>query len=102
MDKEKRNYSLQSIRAGDNSTGEKIIEGHAAVFGQVAKIGDSFYEVIERGAFPEPFRRLVSAFLAEKGGFLFCWHNYCFSCRKNNKSSQMRGTFIFFVTFVAK
>lgn len=53
MDKEKRNYSLQSIRAGDNSTGEKIIEGHAAMFGQVAKIGDSFYEVIERGAFSE-------------------------------------------------
>lgn len=53
MDTEQRNYCLQSIRAGDNSTGEKIIEGHAAVFGQVAKIGDSFYEVIDFGAFPE-------------------------------------------------
>lgn len=51
MDTELRNYGLQSIRAVPNSTGEKIIEGHAAVFGQVVQIGESFYEMIERGAF---------------------------------------------------
>lgn len=53
MDTEQRNYGLQSIRAVPNSAGEKIIEGHAAVFGQVVQIGESFYEVIERGAFDE-------------------------------------------------
>lgn len=40
----------QEFRAlGDDS--EKIIEGHAAVFEQLADISGVFYEVIERGAF---------------------------------------------------
>lgn len=47
---EKRICGLE-IRTVGNEHGEKIIEGHAAVFGQVANIGNQFYEVIERGAF---------------------------------------------------
>lgn len=49
---EKRAYSFMEIRAETDSRQEKIIEGHAAVFGQKTKIGECFYEVIERGAFP--------------------------------------------------
>jgi hypothetical protein len=36
------------------------------------------------GTFPEPFRRLVSAFLAEKGGFFFCWHISDFEAKIGN------------------
>ena len=47
---EKRICGLE-IRTVSNERGEKIIEGHAVVFGQVANIANQFYEVIERGAF---------------------------------------------------
>lgn len=47
---EKRCFSKQEFRALEND-GEKIIEGHAAVFNQKTIIGNCFYEVIERGAF---------------------------------------------------
>ena len=53
MKKEGRNYVVRELRAVENERGEKVIEGHAAVFGQTVKIGTSFYEVIDFGAFPE-------------------------------------------------
>lgn len=46
---ELRSYDFKELRALENET-EKIIEGHAAVFGQQADIG-WFHEIIERGAF---------------------------------------------------
>ena len=47
---EQRIYGIKELGT-QGSGGEKIIEGHAAVFGQYTQIGDSFIEVIERGAF---------------------------------------------------
>lgn len=47
---EKRSYGFREFRAAENDSG-KIIEGHAAVFDQQTNIGNSFFEVIERGAF---------------------------------------------------
>ena len=47
---EQRIYGIKELRT-QSSGGEKIIEGHAAVFNQQTQIGDSFIEVIERGAF---------------------------------------------------
>ena len=47
---EKRSYGFREFRAAENDGG-KIIEGHAAVFDQQTNIGNSFFEVIERGAF---------------------------------------------------
>jgi len=41
----------QEFRALEGEQGEKIIEGHPAVYNQKVKIGDWFYEIIERGAF---------------------------------------------------
>ena len=49
MEKENRIYRAREFRT-DGQDG-KIIEGHAAVFGQMTNIGDCFYEVIEHGAF---------------------------------------------------
>lgn len=43
-----RSFSVPDIRALDEGN---IVEGHPAVFGQKANIGNWFYEVIERGAF---------------------------------------------------
>lgn len=47
---EKRVYRTADFRT-DEQGGEKIIEGHAAVFEQKTDISGCFYEVIERGAF---------------------------------------------------
>ena len=47
-----RSYGLKEFRAVD-SDGEKIIEGHAAVFEQKTDIGGCFFEVIDRGAFED-------------------------------------------------
>lgn len=52
MQTEKRSYGLKEFRAVD-SDGEKIIEGHAAVFEQKTDIGGCFFEVIDRGAFED-------------------------------------------------
>ena len=52
MQTEKRSYGLKEFRAVD-SDGEKIIEGHAAVFEQRTDIGGCFFEVIDRGAFED-------------------------------------------------
>ena len=60
----KRIYDLQEVRAVDNERGEKIIEGHAAVFNQRANIGGEFYEVIERGAFDGADLKNVYLFVA--------------------------------------
>lgn len=46
--KEKRNFSMADLRA---LTDGNTIEGHAAVYDQVANINGWFNEVIERGAF---------------------------------------------------
>lgn len=43
---------MKEFRAVD-SDGEKIIEGHAAVFEQKTDIGGCFFEVIDRGAFED-------------------------------------------------
>lgn len=48
---EKRCYGGKEFRAVETTQGEKIVEGHAAVFNQRANIGGRFIEVIERGAF---------------------------------------------------
>ncbi|MCD3234319.1 HK97 family phage prohead protease [Clostridium botulinum D/C] len=47
-EREKRNFSVADIRAVE---GDSSIDGHPAVYNQVANIGDCFYEVIEPGAF---------------------------------------------------
>ena len=47
---ELRSYGVKEFRAMEVDN-EKIIEGHAAVFGQKVDIDGWFYEVIERGAF---------------------------------------------------
>ncbi|QNO14930.1 HK97 family phage prohead protease [Alkalicella caledoniensis] len=44
----KRSFGIQDIRAVDDGS---YIKGHAAVFDQKTKIGNWFYEIIERGAF---------------------------------------------------
>ena len=49
--KENRSYTFRDLRMVDDNGGEKIIEGHAAVFETVTNISGTFYEVIERGAF---------------------------------------------------
>ena len=48
-----RCYQGQELdfRSAEGEQGEKIIEGHAAVYGQRTQIGNWFYEIIERGAF---------------------------------------------------
>lgn len=54
MDSEKRTFELKELRTISSATAkpnEKIIVGHAAVFDQQTVIENSFYEVIERGAF---------------------------------------------------
>lgn len=43
-----RSFGMPDIRVVDENG---VIEGHAAVYDQRTKIGDWFYEVIERGAF---------------------------------------------------
>lgn len=50
---EVRSYQGQELdfRSTEGEQGEKIIEGHPAVYGQKVNIGNWFYEVIERGAF---------------------------------------------------
>ena len=47
---EQRCYGLKEFRALENA-GEKIVEGHAVVFNRQTNIGNSFYEIIESGAF---------------------------------------------------
>lgn len=59
---ETRCYDGQEFRAVD-SDNEKIIEGHAAIFGQRTNIGGIFYEQIERGAFGETSLRDVALFV---------------------------------------
>lgn len=59
---ETRCYDGQEFRAVD-SDNEKIIEGHAAIFGQRTNIGGIFYEQIERGAFDETSLRDVALFV---------------------------------------
>lgn len=44
----KRNYELSEIRVEEN--GNQLI-GHAAVYGQMTRIGNWFYEIISSGAF---------------------------------------------------
>ena len=41
----------QEFRAAEGEQGEKVIEGHPAVYNQKTNIGCWFYEIIERGAF---------------------------------------------------
>ena len=41
----------QEFRAVEGEQGEKVIEGHPAVYNQKTAIGNWFYEIIERGAF---------------------------------------------------
>ena len=50
METEYRSYSGIEFKAVDNE-GEKIIEGHAAVFNRQTNVGGWFNEVIEKGAF---------------------------------------------------
>lgn len=59
---ETRCYDGQEFRAVD-SDNEKIIEGHAAVFGQKTNICGCFYEVIDRGAFDDTSLRDVPLFV---------------------------------------
>lgn len=59
---ETRCYDGQEFRAVD-SDNEKIIEGHAAIFGQKTNIGGYFYEQIDREAFSETSLRDVPLFV---------------------------------------
>ena len=59
---EKRCYGGQEFRAVTEDESEKIIEGHAAVFGEKTDICGCFYEVIDRGAFDETSLRDVPLF----------------------------------------
>ena len=46
-----RSCNGKEFRTVDNEQGEKIIEGHAAVFNRQTNVGDWFYEVIDANAF---------------------------------------------------
>ena len=59
---EKRCYGGQEFRAVTDDESEKIIEGHAAVFGEKTDICGCFYEVIDKGAFDETSLRDVPLF----------------------------------------
>lgn len=48
---EYRRCNGQEFRTVDNERGEKIIEGHAAVFNRQTNVGGYFFEVIDAGAF---------------------------------------------------
>ena len=48
---EVRCYQGQDFRSEEGEQGEKIIEGHPAVYNQKTNIANWFYEIIERGAF---------------------------------------------------
>lgn len=80
---EKRNYDLKESRA-DKEENKAIVEGHAAVFGQKADIGGYFYEVIERGAFPEESLRDVALFFNHDASRIPLAR-----CRRDNADSTM-------------
>lgn len=64
MYRERRNVDVLELRVAADNHGEKIIEGHAAVFNQPADIGGEFYEIIERGAFDGADMKDVFLFIA--------------------------------------
>ena len=80
---EKRFYGGQDFRAVDDEK-EKIIEGHAAVFGQTINVWDCFYEVIERGAFDETDFKDVALFVNHDDSQIPLARS-----RRNNGSSSM-------------
>lgn len=52
MEMNKRNsYSMERLSVRSEDSGEMVIEGYFAVFGQETKIFDRYYEQIGRGAF---------------------------------------------------
>ncbi len=80
---EKRCYCGQVFRALDNG-GEKIIEGHAAVFEQIADIGGIFFEVIDRNAFDGTDFKDVPLFVNHDCGQIPLARS-----RRNNGNSSM-------------
>lgn len=80
---EKRCYGGQNFRAADSGNG-KIIEGHAAVFEQIADIDGVFFEIIERGAFTDTDFYDVPLFVNHD-----CWQIPLARSRLNNGKSSM-------------
>ena len=80
---EERCFGGEEFRTADSET-EKIIEGHAAIFGERTNIGGVFYEVIERGAFDENSLRDVPLFVNHDNRQLPLARS-----RRNNSNSSM-------------
>lgn len=80
---EKRCYTGHEFRALD-SDNEKIIEGHAAVFEQIADIGGIFFEVIDRNAFDGTDFKDVPLFVNHDCGQIPLARS-----RRNNGNSSM-------------
>lgn len=68
MEREIRTPSIKLETRMDDDTGDFLVEGYAAVFGERANIGDMFEEVIERGAFTDAIGRDDVVFLINHEG----------------------------------
>ena len=83
--REWRCYGGQEFRAMEDEDGEKIIEGHPAVYNRTTQIGNWFKEIIEPGAFDNADMTDVP---------LFVNHDMCkiplARSRRNNGSSTMK------------
>jgi HK97 family phage prohead protease len=82
--KEFRAYEMAEFRAGQEDN-KPVIEGHAAVYNKKTKIGDWFFEIIERGAFDG----------CDFDDVLFCINHETQKIpvarsRRNNKNSTMQ------------
>lgn len=68
MQREIRARHIDAETRMDDDTGELLVEGYAAVFGERTNIGDMFEEVIEAGAFTDAIGRDDVVFLINHEG----------------------------------
>ena len=66
--REIRTPSVKAETRMDDETGDLLVEGYAAVFGERTSIGGMFEEVIERGAFTDAIGRDDVVFLINHDG----------------------------------
>lgn len=79
-----RCYSGQEFRALETNEGEKVIEGHPAIYNSTTQIGTWFNEIIERGAFDNTDMTDVALFINHQQ------HRFPLArSRRNNGNSTM-------------
>lgn len=79
-----RCYIGQEFRATETDTGEKVIEGHPAIYNSTTQIGCWFNEIIERGAFDNADMTDVALFVNHQQ------HRFPLArSRRNNGNSTM-------------